>query len=104
MLSLAVWFLTPFHGVPFAPAFTWSSHDQASGSDFNSQWRIAILLRRLDAPAPFLDLGRGEEARLGEGIAIGEALGGGLVRHVDDEERADHAVLTVEEGAGRQQD
>ena len=35
--SAAMWLRTPVHAVPFAPAFTCSSHDHASGSDLMSQ-------------------------------------------------------------------
>src|SRR5215204_1946160 len=60
--------------------------------------------RRLDAPAPLADRRRGEQARLGEGVVLRKGPGLSLGRDVDDEERADHAVLVIEERPGREQD
>ena len=41
MLSFAEWFRTPVHSVPFAPAATCISNDQAEGSLLNSQCAIS---------------------------------------------------------------
>src|SRR5579875_1085128 len=105
--SFAAWLRTPVQGS--TPLRTWSSQENASGSDFTSQWFIGGVRSSGDlrAGTEYATVGadhRGlEQAGLGIRVAGSQLLGRGAIGDIDDQQTAAGLLRRIQHRAGLDQ-